>query len=154
MMTQPQARPARKWARESSFRLLAVGLGVLAGGVVAELLARRILGPTYGVHVRISEQRVFARHGASFVGPLGRHSYDDDGFRRTGPEVPHEYKVLFIGDSFTEGDGVDDEFTFAAVAQQRLAERGIRIRSLNAGIVGVGTAQELRLLRRLLERSH
>jgi len=133
-------------------RFLAVALGVAAGSVAAELLARRILGAHYALRAVDSENFFFGRGGGSYTGAVGRHSFDAEGFRRTGPDTPHDYEVLFVGDSFTEGDGVDDEFSFPAAAERSLAQRGIRARSLNAGMVGLGTAQELRLLRRILDR--
>jgi lysophospholipase L1-like esterase len=71
---------------------------------------------------------------------------------RTADGPPAAQAVLFIGDSFTQGFGVDANRTFPSRACDRLHERGIAVRCLNAGVTGFGTAHELRLLRKLLDR--
>lgn len=80
----------------------------------------------------------------------GRFSIDGSGFRNGGSNGPHDRTVLFIGDSFTFGYGVDDEDTLVAAAQRELLRNGLHARCLNAGVSRFGTAHELRLLRRLL----
>ncbi len=80
-----------------------------------------------------------------------RISYDEYGFR-TGSGLPYDRSVLFIGDSFTEGFGVDDDETFARATERALRRDGISARSLNAGHRGFGAAQELKVLRRMLSR--
>jgi lysophospholipase L1-like esterase len=59
---------------------------------------------------------------------------------------------LFVGDSFTEGFGVDGNETFPARACEELQRQGMRIECLNAGVTGFGTAHEARLLQMLLDR--
>lgn len=152
----PPSRPRMGSKRRIVFAFVAAGIGATAGLVVAELGARYILGTQYPLRFNcgVSESGVEARRGSSRVFDGAHYSFDAEGFRLTGPEAPHDYVVLFVGDSWTEGRGVDDDLTFAAVTQRELAKRGIRVRSLNAGMAGLGTAHELRLLRRLLDRRH
>lgn len=59
-----------------------------------------------------------------------------------------ETRVLFIGDSATEGAFVDLEQTFARRFEARMRERDPKtsIRAINAGVWGMTTIDELRLL--------
>src|SRR5262249_40265367 len=52
--------------------------------------------------------------------------------------------VIFLGDSFTMGWGIEQDSTFASRIGRELG-----IKSLNAGISSYGTARELKLLSRL-----
>jgi len=66
-----------------------------------------------------------------------------------GPEIPYErrggFRVLVLGDSYTEGLQVAEEETFVRRLEERLgAERpGCRIEVINAGHAAYGTANEL-----------
>lgn len=78
-----------------------------------------------------------------------KFTYDGSGFR-TGSGLPFDRSVLFIGDSFTEGRGVNDQETFARAAERALRREGLAVRTLNAGHHGFGAAQEWVLMQRLL----
>ena len=52
---------------------------------------------------------------------------------RDVPLTDSLYRILFIGDSFTEGDGIPFDSTFVGVVQARMALRGGE--ALNAGVV-------------------
>jgi lysophospholipase L1-like esterase len=59
-------------------------------------------------------------------------------------------RIIALGDSFTFGQGVDDETLFTTQLERRLNGRnGGRYEVINAGVPGYGTAQELILMRRL-----
>ena len=62
----------------------------------------------------------------------------DDNESLSGPSV------VFLGDSFTMGFGVESEETFAQLFQDKS-----KLKSLNAGMVSYGTARETHLLRRI-----
>jgi len=77
------------------------------------------------------------------------------GFR--GPEVsiekpPGNYRILGLGDSVTFGAAVRDEETFLRRLEQELPKRygnnGVRFESINTGVVGYSTYQELVTLQR------
>jgi len=61
-------------------------------------------------------------------------------------------RILFVGDSFTFGEGVQDDETFASVLQERLrSEAGDgdrRTQVINAGVSGYNTQDEVRYLER------
>jgi hypothetical protein len=79
-----------------------------------------------------------------------RYSYnvDENGFRRTLPEVDAEEKILMVGDSGIFGMGVDDEDTIAS-SLQRLVGDSYRV--VNAGIAGYDGDQAFRAARKLSE---
>lgn len=55
-----------------------------------------------------------------------------------GEKAPGEYRILALGDSFTEGVGTSEQSTWVRVVERRLSERYApqRIVTLNAGIAG------------------
>ena len=57
-----------------------------------------------------------------------------DSFSRNISNHKDKYRIILIGDSFTEGLGVDWEDSFAGILSNRLENRGIEI--LNAGTIG------------------
>jgi len=60
--------------------------------------------------------------------------------------------VLFVGDSYTFGAEVDDDETFVSQTAQRLLDRGLDIRTLNAGVRGYSTLQAKRMMVECLDR--
>lgn len=87
-------------------------------------------------------------------GPLHATLYTNslgfkDGAIRTVPLASAQYRVLFMGDSFTEGVGYDYPQTFAGLIADALAPRGIEV--LNAGVVGYFPAIYYRKTEHLLQ---
>jgi lysophospholipase L1-like esterase len=59
-------------------------------------------------------------------------------------------RIVVLGDSFTFGQGVDDETLFTTQLERRLNRGGGgKYEVINAGVPGYGTTQELMLMRRL-----
>jgi len=136
--------------------LIAILVGIVAGLVLVELGLRLVLGETYTLGLGwYGSERVFHERALRDETRAGiRYTYDMEGFRGKAAHPPSDRTVLFIGDSFTEGSGVADDGTFSSVAERALHERGIRAQCLNAGVHGLGAAQELRLLRELIAARH
>jgi hypothetical protein len=70
-----------------------------------------------------------------------------EGFRNN-QEIPYqkrkgEVRVLVLGDSHTFGYEVNQDETYAAVAQKLLREKGLNATVINAGLSGTGTAEQL-----------
>ncbi len=84
-----------------------------------------------------------------FGGARFRLSTDELGRRRCyppGERPPDVPALVLVGDSFTQGIGVDDDQTFGwSLARDR------RYRVVNLGVGGYGTQQELLQLERFLE---
>jgi hypothetical protein len=87
-------------------------------------------------------------------GPLvGSYRINSLGFRdkqvRVVPLSSPNRRVLLIGDSFVEGIGVAYEKTFACLAEEALAPKGIEV--LNAGVASFSPIMYLRRTRNLVE---
>jgi len=78
-----------------------------------------------------------------------RYNIDEQGFRRTVPEVRAERKILMVGDSGLFGVGVGDDATIASSLQQIV---GVTYRVVNAGVAGYDGAQAFRAARRHSDR--
>lgn len=64
-------------------------------------------------------------------------------------------RVLFLGDSYTEGSGHDVSCNYPEVAATTLAElRGRPVAVMNAGVAGYGPRDTVRLLRHLLAEGY
>ncbi len=81
--------------------------------------------------------------------------YDDvnaEGLRGPLPPDDGTPRVLFVGDSFTFGEGVRDGDTFVAAVGRAVATDAGPVAVLNAGVPGYGTFEEALRLPALLER--
>jgi hypothetical protein len=86
------------------------------------------------------------RYSNNSLGWRGRREY-----RETKPT---DYRVLFLGDSFTYGIGVDDDQTFAAQVEQDLRADRLSVEVLNAGCPGKGTDYALKCFQTLGRKFH
>jgi lysophospholipase L1-like esterase len=130
-------------------------LGTLIVSIaVAEIVARLFFGtsdkPMFDA-VSPSEHDFEKRRGTTVTYSGATQTFDQDGFRIERPLADSDRTILFVGDSFTLGYGAPDGTSFVAYAAQALRQHGIKSNCLNAGSQRWGTAQELRLLRRLLD---
>ncbi len=146
---QVAARPSSA-ARKVGLALL----GLVAGLLITEI-ALHLAFPSLDFHfptARVTNEQFVRRAGQTRNADGVHYAFDADGFRVTGaPGAPGNVPtVLFIGDSFTQGFGVEAEQAFPTQTCERLAQAGIQARCLNAGVTGFGTAHELRLLQTLL----
>jgi acyl-CoA thioesterase-1 len=53
---------------------------------------------------------------------------------QTQPEKKYEGTIVAVGDSLTEGLGVEEEFAYPAVLEEKLRKQGYRYQVVNAGI--------------------
>jgi hypothetical protein len=79
-----------------------------------------------------------------------RYTYniDENGFRRTVPEVDAEEKILMVGDSGLFGVGVDDENTIASSLQRLVGDSYCVV---NAGVAGYDGERAFEAARKLSE---
>lgn len=103
-------------------------------------------GPYYEMHGKSGAPIILRKHrgGSPF------------GFRTAAPyaKTPGAYRILFLGDSYTEGSGRRAECNYPTVVQRELRERGRNVEVMNAGVSGYGPAQALALLRELAARGY
>lgn len=93
--------------------------------------------------------------GAALYGPIHYTMRTNSfGFRDVSPRTistrTSAFRILLIGDSFTEGVGVDFDSTFAGLLQEHFAATGIEV--LNAGVAAYSTAIYWKKIEYLLER--
>jgi len=139
-------------------RLIALALGTVAAGALAEA-AVRLIAPQPLQHIQLDDQLYFVnRPGARFrYAREGEYAvdvaYNAWGFRGPIPEpIPasNTTRSLLIGDRQTEGLQVRYEETFGAVLGRELESLmpGRRFEVVNLAVSAYGTHQEVLTLRR------
>ena len=143
-------------------RLAALGLVVISlcgGALIGEGLVRLVTDVPVTPQMFVSDPVVDfrlkpnIRQRLTWPGDV-RFSWTTNsrGYRSTPelavPKPASTTRVLFIGDSFTFGQGVNDDQTFAAETGRRLKNLcpATRLEVVNAGVPGFSTSQELALL--------
>jgi hypothetical protein len=150
------------WLRWAFVRIAAILIGVAAALAVAEI-GLRLLGIEY-VHYDQPDYYLgwSLRPGASGTWTsegLGYVSINRDGQR----DREHQFakpggvlRVAVLGDSFAEAMQVEPAQAFWSVIEQELAKcpacGGRQVETLNFGVSGYGTAQELLMLRQRVWR--
>jgi hypothetical protein len=86
------------------------------------------------------------RYSNNSLGWRGRREYRE--------AKPTEYRVLFLGDSFTYGLGVNDDQTFAAQVEKDLRAGRLSVEVLNAGAPGKGTDYALKCFQTVGRKFH
>jgi acyl-CoA thioesterase-1 len=146
----------RRCARASELLLLAALLGCASVGVAAPAVGGTV-GGTVAAVVGTGPQDPPAGPDAPLVPPppplaplppapvpvaAVEHPTDpvsvlDSRLGNLPPKTPGVPRVLFFGDSLTSGFGLaDDEPAFPALVAQQLANEGVVIEAVNAGIAG------------------
>jgi hypothetical protein len=70
------------------------------------------------------------------------------------PAKRTDYRVLFLGDSFTYGIGVNDDQTFPLRIEQKLNAANISVEALNGGCPGKGTDYAVKLFETVGAKFH
>src|SRR5262249_35054966 len=83
------------------------------------------------------------------------HHVRINNFGYRGPDFPRdkhagEFRFFMVGDSFTYGDFVDDRDTLPAQLEDRLRERCVGVRVINAGLGGTTIDTQMKLIERAL----
>jgi hypothetical protein len=86
------------------------------------------------------------RYSNNSLGWRGRREYRES--------KPTDYRVLFLGDSFTYGFGVNDDQTFAVQAEKDLRAGLLSLEVMNAGCPGKGTDYALKLFQTVGHKFH
>jgi hypothetical protein len=127
-----------------------VGLGEVSYWSVPPFPARYVGGPIISYDPEIGFVPTPNSSTTRTDGPtLSYHVYTDRRGARVsnpGDQSADKLDVLFIGDSFTWGHGVENENTYAALVAQHL-----HLASANLAMASYGTTQALQMLRRNLD---
>src|ERR1700752_918055 len=117
-------------------RIALVVCGLVVGLLLVEIGLRLTL-PSLDFHfptMRLTDDRFTERAGKTIEDQGVTYTFDSAGFRTTDglPQAADGRAVLFIGDSFTQGVGVNADETFPAHTCDQLRRRGVAVRCLNA----------------------
>ena len=134
---------------------LTILLSCLAALGVAEIAVRALVS-------QMSGEVVFGYHEILGAIPLPQHrgvktppqgpsysfSHNSLGFRgsREYPAKQGSYRVLFLGDSFTYGVGVNDDQAFPFLTEEILRAKNYSVETINTGNPGAGTDFQLKLM--------
>lgn len=140
----------RTHGRETSFTALSLVLGLVVGLCLGEIMLRFLAPQPTGPHQfawnpDLGPIPVPLQHGRRIVPGVYDYSYTNNalGFRGsrdyTSAKQPNVRRILFLGDSFTYGIGVNDDETFSSVVQRRLDASALKAEVINAGVPGTGT---------------
>jgi lysophospholipase L1-like esterase len=157
--------------RRRGLRALAAVVGLVVAAIAAEIALRVT---HWGVwSPRTDDYHLLVKQGQSafFLDPSTPTSqtWDHDPYGRLPPGATMTYslnskgmrgaepvegrpKILFVGDSFTFGEGVRVEDTFPARVERALARRAdLSPQSINAGVPGYGSKEEAERLPEFLD---
>jgi hypothetical protein len=132
--------------------LALVTLLVMLG--LSELIVRRFVpvrnvGPSFTIYDPIYGTRLKKDFSAKRITPefTMRFTTNSLGFRGPEPELSPHRPILFLGDSFTMGYGVNDGEEFPALVRNALTKRGPdTVAVINAGVGNVGNRRWIKFL--------
>ncbi len=138
-------------------KLIALAISCLFAFVLVEVLVRvaipvRNVGPAFSEFDPVYGKRLKRNYTCTRITPefTMRLTTNSLGYRGPEPGNSGRRPILFIGDSFTLGFGVDDGREFPALVRKELADRfgPGEIPVYNAGIGNLGTGRWVRFLRK------
>ena len=140
--------------RTFCFIIIGVLLSFLVAFGVAEVAVRLFspqeVGPVrFACHPELGDIPVPGQQGERrfpgvFTFRYSNNSLGWRGRREYREAKPTDYRVLFLGDSFTYGLGVNDDQTFAVQVEKDLRAGLLSLEVMNAGCPGKGTDYELK----------
>jgi hypothetical protein len=155
------ANRPRSRLKHFTFRLLSVGLGIMAALILLEVSLRVAGWPAPGFYVNGAgplDLRNAGRSGGAFPpnthGELRHYDYrvecnvNSYGFRDNElvPRRVGEWRIGFLGDSFTAGIGVRQQDRFADVFKSEIQKSQPNVTVWNLGAPSCGTACEAEML--------
>jgi hypothetical protein len=150
--------------RSVLFKIISVCLGLTVAFGIAEV-AVRIFSPREVAPIRFvfdpqlgeiptpNQQGRKIRPGV-FDYTFSHNSLGLRGSKEYSFEKHTDHRILFLGDSFTYGFGVNDDQTFPYLAEKQLLAKKLSVEVINAGNSGRGTDYELKFFRVLGYKFH
>ena len=142
------------WLKNSLLILLSCGLGlVLVEVALRAFVPIRDVGPSFTTFDPELGKRLKTRFSATRITPEFTMKFSTNSLGFRGPEPSGESTaapgkpILFLGDSFTMGYGVNDGEEYPALIGRALAERGVAVPIVNAGMGDNGNGRWLKFLR-------
>jgi len=142
------------WLKNTLLILLSCVVGLaLVEVALRAFVSIRDVGPSFTTFDPELGKRLKSSFSTTRITPefTMRFSTNAQGFRGSEPEgaanSPPQRPILFLGDSFTMGYGVNDGEELPALIGRALAERGVEIPIVNAGMGDNGNGRWLKFLR-------
>ena len=146
--TDPKATRVKNLALAVGSLLITL---LLAEGAVRIFVPVRSVGPAFSVNDSVYGHALKRSFSATRIAPefTMRFTTNSLGFRGPEPEAFPHRPLLFLGDSFTEGYGVNDGEEFPALVRKALENRNPerKIPVVNAGIGYNGNGRWVKFLR-------
>lgn len=146
------------------FRIIGVLLSFIVALAVAEVAVRHFspqeVGPVRFAclpelgDIPVPGQQGERRFPGVFTFRYSNNSLGWRGRREYREAKQTDYRVLFLGDSFTYGLGVNDDQTFAAQVEKDLRADRLSVEVMNAGCPGKGTDYELKSFQTVGRKFH
>jgi hypothetical protein len=137
------------------FKIVGVLLSFLVAFAIAEgsvrLFRPQEVGPVrFACDPALGEIPVPGQHGERHFPGVFDFTYSNNSLGWRGPREYQKdkrtrYRVLFLGDSFTYGLGVNDDQPFPAQVEKILTSDGVSVETMNAGCPGKGTDYEVKV---------
>jgi len=146
--------PARRRAARR-VRVVVLACAGIVGLAIAEVAVRpftprEIIGPSAVRHDPVYRRALIPGYRGTVHNPGVSYplSVNAMGFRGPDPAAPLDGCVLFLGDSFTFGDGVDDGVEYPQIIARRLTDQlsGAAPAVINAALAGEGQGRWLKIL--------
>lgn len=136
-------------------RLAFLALGLLLPLIAAEVFFRLSTPTPFQTIQKVDDPEMIYAHIPNFTGGSGdwEFKYNSIGLRgpEVGPKNPKRKRILFIGDSITDGRPKESK-SYPAVVERILREKGIEAECLNAGVTGYNIGQIRAHLRMRLDQ--
>ena len=142
-------------AKSLLFKIIGVLLSFLVAFAIAEgavrLFRPQEVGPVrFTCDPELGEIPVPGQHGLRHFPGVFNFTYSNNslgwrGSREYRADKQTAYRVLFLGDSFTYGLGVNDDQTFAVQVEKILTADRLSVEVMNAGCPGKGTDYEVKV---------
>jgi len=151
---------AAEMLRRKPIRLAGALRGLIASFLILELLLFAVDATlvSRGPSSRLGgPYREFPSASGAWVWVKKAHAGSPYGFRTASPypKRTERLRILFLGDSYTEGSGAAPGCNYPEVAAQRLSERiGAPVEAVNAGVGGYGPVDARNLLEHLVAEGY
>jgi len=162
-------RGARKKIKTTTFRLIALAIGISLPLVVGELGVRLFVPVKYWARWESTvmwqldpelgwiNKPNFTVHQRSALGAFVQVRTNEDGIlssQVSRQKAPGVIRIIMLGDSLVAGLALPYDQRVSADLARLLQARGVHVEVLNAAVEGYSTDQELLRLRRLLPLYH
>lgn len=143
-----------KWLINLTFLLTSIIIALIIGECIVRFLykGKMCLFPRYTTNaeygdfsIRVVRSNMVYKHTS--IDGVFNFKTNNRGFRNDKDieyvKKDNEIRILFLGDSQTQGYEVNQHETFSWITEYLLRQKGLNATAINAGVAGFGNAEEL-----------